>query len=504
MDYRAAMCDCLLSLQTKAHQQQQENTGDDDNGVVVEEENNIELSSLTYAISHLSEIFLLPSLASSSSSSSKKSVGGGDFHDNSLGRLDGPAGSLTADCVRYLRLHHSKESMMDNLPEVIELLDSEQPEYYQFPINNTDSTTFSIPGPFDYPYWNLLLHYIIHGQLAQAWELLQQHSTCRGAEADSASNIELSPEGQGFATLHALLLSAPLPGGRGDGYCDDAGLDDYLEEELLEAEEEESRSTTPGVDLREDGGDPNDPGDINEFLIDGVAPNAYLLWEALPRRADKLRSLRYRRDLRRCGRASDIDESLLESPTVPEVYQPRVAVNAMQVWQESVRNNVFPGGVGSTSAGGGGDEGALSALFRRFPPLAQILSILVGAVPPTIANDASVLWSEVLLMELLYTRQDIMPSDIAVRANAAMSKVGGGGTLQHIILSIMNGSAGQVVETMFSLCGGSSGAALPATMVSEIIANDTLIYHHTLFLLTKFVKSFSCTIQDFTALQLIG
>ena len=33
--------------------------------------------------------------------------------------------------------------------------------------------------------------------------------------------------------LRAMLLSAPLPGGRGDGYCDDSGLDDYLEEELL-------------------------------------------------------------------------------------------------------------------------------------------------------------------------------------------------------------------------------------------------------------------------------
>ena len=36
---------------------------------------------------------------------------------------------------------------------------------------------------------------------------------------------------------------------------------------------------------------------------------------------------------------------------------------------------------------------------------------------------------------------------------------------QDAVLSIMNGSAGQVVETMISLCGGSSGAALPATMI---------------------------------------
>lgn len=48
-----------------------------------------------------------------------------------------------------------------------------------------------------------------------------------------------------------------------------------------------------------------------------------------------------------------------------------------------------------------------------------------------------------------------------------MSKGGAGNQqLQEIVLGIMNGSAGQVVETMFSLCGGSSGAALPGTMTS--------------------------------------
>ena len=73
-------------------------------------------------------------------------------------------------------------------------------------------------------------------------------------------------------------------------------------------------------------------------------------------------------------------------------------------------------------------------------------------------------------MELLYSRPDIMPDDIATRAKVHMSKSGGGQSqaLQELVLDIMNGSAGQVVEMMFSLCGGSSGAALLATMVSEL------------------------------------
>ena len=75
-----------------------------------------------------------------------------------------------------------------------------------------------------------------------------------------------------------------------------------------------------------------------------------------------------------------------------------------------------------------------------------------------------------LLMELLYARPEILPDEIAIRAGVAMTRVSGSKTpLQEVILSIMEGSGGQVVETMFSLCGGSSGAALPATMVSIIL-----------------------------------
>jgi len=457
MDYRAAMCECLMQLQSN-----EANGGDDDAPMKDHEENNnLELLSLTYAISHLAEIFLLPSLASEASSvSAYPSNFDGGFHDEAFAsRLDGPSGSLTADTVRYLRLHHSNGSFMDS-PEVLELLESDQPEYHQFSPSSS-SLESSIPGPYDHPYWNLLLHLTIQGQLSDAWTLLSHHSACRHAEEEAEAGEELSPEGQGFAALRAILLSAPIPGGRGDGYCDDAGLDDYLEEDLLEQEEVENENA-------EDLGDVNaeDPGDINQLLMDGVPPNAYMLWESLPRRADKLRTLRYRRDLRRCGR-TDSEGTEVESSTVPEMYQPRVALNAFRNWQETIRVTVFPSGVGS-----GGGQGVLAALFQRFPPLPQILSILLGVIPQSIANDARFLtWNEVLLMELLYARPEVMPEDIAVRAKVAMSKVGGGDgngkhPLQEIILSIMNGSAGQVVETMFSLCGGSSGAALPATMTS--------------------------------------
>jgi hypothetical protein len=439
MDYRAALCECLMQLRAQKYDKgaQMMKDGEDE-----EERNNLELLSLTYAISHLAEICLLPSLAAPSLRGRANS---------NISPLDGPAGSLTSDMARYLRLHHTS-SLMD-LPEVTEMLRSEQPEYYKLPASSSSNDI--IPGPYDF-YYNLLLRLVIQGQLSTAWTVLSRHSACRHAREDAEGaadgEYEPSPEGEGFAILQAILLSAPIPGGRGDIYCDDAGLDDYLEEESLEDQEGESHSS--------ENENPQDPGDVT--WIDGLPPNAYLLWESLPRHADKLRTARYRRNLRRWGRANDdiIDG---ESSTVPETYQPRVALNTFKIWQDAIRVNAFPG-VGSNAARGGG-EGNVSALFKRFPQLEQIFSILLGVVHPSIANGSSLSWSEVLLMELLYSRPEIMPDDIATRANVAMAKAGEKNALQETVLNIMNRNAGQVVDTMFSLCGGSSGAALPATMV---------------------------------------
>eukprot|EP00986_Skeletonema_menzelii_P009789 scaffold4559_cov145-Skeletonema_menzelii.AAC.3 len=454
MDYRAAMCECLMQLQK---QQKQQDMSDNNDG---SSSDNLELLTLTFAISHLAEIFLLPSLSSSSSNFR------GGLTTNNYSRLDGgPSGSLTADTVRYLRLHHSRSHALLDSPEVEELLSSDQPEYYK-------SSNTSISGPFEYPYWNLVLQLVKGGQLDNAWTVLAHHSACRHAEEAAMTGRPLTPEGEGFATLRAILLSAPLPGGRGDDYCvDDAGLDDFLEEDILEREEKEARLNA-GFNNSNDNDDDEEnapPENINELYVDGVPRNGYLLWEDRPRHADRLRKLRYLRDLRKCGQPSD--ESEYHSPTVlPEVYQPNSAMSIFHTWQDVIKREAsFTSGGSSEGFGlGSGHRGGLDALFRRFPPLQQILSVLVGKVPPNIANDPNLTWSETLLMELLYSRPDISPENIAARANAIMSRKGDGRkhALDEIILSIMSGSAGQVVETMFSLCGGSSGAALPATVTS--------------------------------------
>ena len=466
MDYRAALCECLMQLQDK--QQQREDMSDDEHD---NSGDNLELLTLTFTISHLAEIFLLPPLSSSSTSAS--SLRGGfaaNATTSSQSRLEyGSPGSLTADTVRYLRLHHSKSHELLDSPEVEELLSSEQPEYYK---SSNNSSSGSIPGPFEYPYWNLVLQLVKSGQLDNAWTVLTHHSACRHAEEAAMTGRSLTPEGEGFAVLRAILLSAPLPGGRGDDYCtDDAGLDDFLEEDILEREEREARlnSGFNNSHVDEDDEENIPPENINEQYVDGVPRNGYLSWEDRPRHSDHLRKLRYLRDLRKCGQPSDESE-YQSSAVLPEVYQPNSAMSIFNTWQEVIRREAFPssGSAGGFGLGSGGGGGALDALFRRFPPLQQILSILLGAVPQNIANDPSLTWSETLLMELLYSRPNISPEDIATRADAIISGKAGGSkhALDEVILSIMSGSAGQVVETMFSLCGGSSGAALPATVTS--------------------------------------
>lgn len=190
MDYRSALCECLMMLQKR---KDLEEDGTENNE---EENNNQELLSLTWAISHLAEIFLLPpaSLARSSSSSS-------------LSPLDGSAGSLTSNVIRYLRLHHSNVSYYMDMPEVMEMLESDQPEYYK-------GQNLHIPGPYDLPFWNLFVQFVVVGDLSKAWSLLSHHSGCRHAEEEAAGTEDdaLSEMGEGFAAIRAILLSAPIPG----------------------------------------------------------------------------------------------------------------------------------------------------------------------------------------------------------------------------------------------------------------------------------------------------
>ncbi|KAL7541441.1 hypothetical protein ACHAWF_006933, partial [Thalassiosira exigua] len=434
-DYRAALCECLLRLRARA---------DPEEGAVGGEEgNNAELLAVAYAVAHLAEVFLLPRPRPSasdpaSSSTAAAAAAGGD-------PLDAPRGSVSAALARYLRLHHSgpgsAASPMD-VPGVAEMMEGDQPEYQRGP-------SPAIPGPYDRPYWNLLLRLVVQGRLEDAWAVLSRSSACRAAEDEAAEaaarggNRCLSPEAEGFAALRAILLGAPLPGGRVDRFCaDDHGLDDDDGDEDDDEDDEEEEE--------EDEEDAEDPGDVGEVVIDGLPPHTYLLWETLPRRAGRARALRLRRTLRRCGRAGDVADVPLEIPSLPRGYQPRAAISAHRAWQDAARDVV--------------EGDVLDALARRFPPLEGIVSVLLGGGAGDV--DAGLTWGEVLLAELLYARPDLAPDDVAARARAAMAKAGAGDPMEGVLLSVMEGNGGRVVETAFGLCGGASGAALPAVMTS--------------------------------------
>ena len=116
---RSAVRDCLRRLEEEARISKSRRAGE---GVVVvvgaapaataDDDDDYDCGGdslrLIHAVIHLAEIFLLPP---SSSSGFRTPDFGGGFRDVATTggrRLDGPAGSMTADAVRYLRLHHGR------------------------------------------------------------------------------------------------------------------------------------------------------------------------------------------------------------------------------------------------------------------------------------------------------------------------------------------------------------------------------------------------------------
>ena len=132
---------------------------------------------------------LRPTRTSNNTDSS--SIGGGVVKlENIFGEVDGGLAVLgaweTAGTILYLRLHNTGEISSATLesPEVLEMLENDQPEYYNSN-NNSNSDNGISPGPYEHSYWNLLLRFVLSGQLSDAWTLLSQHSACRRAQEEA-------------------------------------------------------------------------------------------------------------------------------------------------------------------------------------------------------------------------------------------------------------------------------------------------------------------------------
>eukprot|EP00590_Aulacoseira_subarctica_P008785 CAMPEP_0172427998 /NCGR_PEP_ID=MMETSP1064-20121228/44441_1 /TAXON_ID=202472 /ORGANISM="Aulacoseira subarctica , Strain CCAP 1002/5" /LENGTH=858 /DNA_ID=CAMNT_0013172519 /DNA_START=74 /DNA_END=2651 /DNA_ORIENTATION=- len=159
----------------------------------------MELLTCMSAVMHLSQIFLLPY----PNTTAVRNING----EEEISLLSNTMpGSLTADTVRYLRAHHLPHKLnalrsnddVDDDKELCEtfeeMLSSDQPEYWGVMTENEFS-----------PFWKLVRSLVLRGCLKDAWDVLSHHS--------SRSNNR-----EGFLHLRAILLSAPLPGGREDKF----------------------------------------------------------------------------------------------------------------------------------------------------------------------------------------------------------------------------------------------------------------------------------------------
>ena len=376
--YRRALYDCL-----RGWDESLANPSDmDTEGSLEIAKESIELLKAAYAVTHLSEIYLLlpPS-------------------DSTFQYFEGTAyvpGAITADLVRYLRYHHLPNAFTSVEPnsEILdEVLQSIHPDQL---------------GENGEIYWKLLETCLLRGSLDEAWALLSRHSLCRRSTDDSIEMLDeyhaatLAEDREGFYALRALLLSAPLPGGRDES--GDAALD------------------LPGdID--------DDEGVQHEELLEGVPMSGYLVWES-------------GRMVLKGG-----------SGDYPSSFNPTAADQRYQAWRRHLHS--LP---------------AIDKLKRRIPKLEMVLSILKGDFKDVHFDS----WAEMLCAELLYKQPTLRPDDISARASAIMAKFGDTTDvgMDEVVLSVMKGNAGRVVEAMHDL-GGGSGAALPAVMVRTCAYSST-------------------------------
>jgi hypothetical protein len=330
-------------------------------------EENLELLKLAYAVTHLSETFLL-------TPSNDAMM---DYYQSTSNL----PGAVTADTIRYLRLHHMGDaSAFVKDEEYDELNNSYQPD-------QLDGGAL---------YWQLVESFMVRGCLEDVWALLSRHSIYRRSIDDAYQSVDsyqaarLQEDREGFEALRALLLSAPLPGGRTDEF-----------DNTFDGEQDSENAT-------------------DADYLEGIPPGAYRLWES----GDAARS------------AGDF----------PSVFQPHAASQMYNTWQQAVI-----------------DMPAVTQLKRRMPQLKRILEVVSGDFSRMEFDS----WADELCAELLYKKPNLRLSDIHVRAQIIMDRHSETekGSFEEVVLSVMQGNSGRVIEVMHEL-GGGSGAALPAVMVS--------------------------------------
>jgi len=131
LDYRAALAGCIGELQGEEEEDRSDG----------EQPSSLRLLAVSYGILHLAEVCLLPPPDADSDADSDAGADPAPPR-----RIDGPPGSLTADLVRYLRLHHgSGDGILDH-PAVLSMLSGAQPEYHAFGPGDDEDVPDALAG----------------------------------------------------------------------------------------------------------------------------------------------------------------------------------------------------------------------------------------------------------------------------------------------------------------------------------------------------------------------
>lgn len=393
--YRRYLVECLQQWELRLEGVDMKD--DEENPSMRTDKENIELLKLTHTIVQLCETFLLD--------------GDDNYEDLSM-RVrpefymvgsNSTRGVVTADTIRYLRYNHMIDTnsyIKMKLGEDMDLekfMNVDQPEYYD-PLS---SAAYDEQGLS--PYWCLVRKLVLRGCLNEAWAVLSRHSACKKSNKAMSEKLEnggyidkiVQEDYQAFELIQAVLLSAPLPGGREDIY------DDGLDYEQNDMEQDRAE------------------------LISSIPVDAYKQWDAN-------------------GRGQE--------------FNIHAVMNVFKTWKIYVREVIM-------------SHTPLRNLMRRIPMLQScIWDTILNTLKCFREDDV---WAERLTAELVYVQPDIQKEDIYVRAKDYLQRCAqidsdrnrATSDVETILLQIMKGNAGVVIQALSSYGGGSS-AALPAAMTA--------------------------------------
>jgi hypothetical protein len=267
-------------------------------------------------------------------------------------------------------------------------------------------------------YWKLVTTLVLRGCLDRAWDVLAKHSLLVSCTNGLTSSTATDP----YDVTHMNQVVAGF----------------HAIRELL------SRAPLPGgrSSLFDDFSDDMDFSDdlgSADYYLEGleVADTDYRFWE------------------------KDTADATTATGDYPVSYNQEAAIRKHRLFRDFIR-----------------ERKSSFDITRRVPEIDSLLSILTGDFSRVTFDN----WKEKLLAELLYRQPDLRPRHMSARARKFMQDCGEDETepTNQVILNIMDGNAGEAIQAMYTL-GGGSGAALPSVLVREYtpasVGLGSVLYH---------------------------